>query len=432
MTDRKIKEHKHYFLKLSEIVSGPFGSTLKSESYLQEGIPFIRIENIRGGFNINTSNMVYISEQDNNKISNSQLNIDDIILSKVGNSIGYFARVGKNLGVCNISENNIGIRTKNYSESEKTFILTYLNCKYAKALVLRRTSGNAQPKLNVSDLCYIPIPVFSDVFYSKIREKVLNSQNKILEADSTYECAESILNKYLNVAAVFENGVTVKTLSNSFIRSGRMDAEYYQPKYEKIQSQLKSTKPLFMVCKLYDSNFVPDNNAQYDYIELSNVGLTGDISNIDKVDGGDLPSRARRMVKEGQIIVSSIEGSLSSCALIGQELDGAICSTGFYVVDSNEINSETLLMLFKSMPIQALLQQHCSGTILTAISKEEFLNIPIPYIDDTTQKEISDRVQESFYLRKEAKRLLDNAIKAVEMAIETNENTALLWIESQQ
>ena len=44
------------------------------------------------------------------------------------------------------------------------------------------------------------------------------------------------------------------------------------------------------------------------------------------------------------------------------------------------------------------------------------------------QKEIADKVQESFRLRKEAKRLLDNAIKAVEIAIETDEETALKWL----
>lgn len=54
--------------------------------------------------------------------------------------------------------------------------------------------------------------------------------------------------------------------------------------------------------------------------------------------------------------------------------------------------------------------------------------MPLPTIDEVVQKEISDKVQESFRLRKEAKRLLDNAIKAVEMAIETDEEKALKWL----
>ena len=58
-----------------------------------------------------------------------------------------------------------------YSDIEKHYILTYLNCFYAQKLVLRRTSGNAQPKLNVGDLCYVPIPRFTDDFYKKAGRK---------------------------------------------------------------------------------------------------------------------------------------------------------------------------------------------------------------------------------------------------------------------
>ena len=117
--------------------------------------------------------------------------------------------------------------------------------------------------------------------------------------------------------------------------------------------------------------------------------------------------------------------------MVDENYDEALCSTGFYVVDSEKINSETLLVLFKSAPIQLLMKQRCSGTILTAISKDEFLNMPLPLVDDETQGQIQVKVQESFRLRKEAKSLLDRAIKAVEMAIETDESTALLWLELQ-
>ena len=151
----------YFYLDRDSIVSGPFGSTLKSESYLSKGdVAFIRVQNIKGGFNINVDDIIYISNKDNEKIKASSLQTGDLILSKVGNSIGYFACVPNELGKCNISENNIGIKLKNFSENEKIFILTYLNTKYANNLVLRRKSGNAQPKINVDDLCRIPILIF--------------------------------------------------------------------------------------------------------------------------------------------------------------------------------------------------------------------------------------------------------------------------------
>ena len=57
--------------------------------------------------------------------------------------------------------------------------------------------------------------------------------------------------------------------------------------------------------------------------------------------------------------------------------------------------------------------------------------MPLPELDEITQKEIAEKVQESFRLRKKSKKLLDAAVKAVEIAIETDEKTALAWLDSQ-
>ena len=93
LLEKKVLNQLHIFLQPKEVVSGPFGSTLKSNSYLNEGVPFVRIENIKGGFEISKDDIVYISERDNQMLKNSQLFLDDLILSKVGNTIGYYARV---------------------------------------------------------------------------------------------------------------------------------------------------------------------------------------------------------------------------------------------------------------------------------------------------------------------------------------------------
>jgi restriction endonuclease S subunit len=67
--------------------------------------------------------------------------------------------------------------------------------------------------------------------------------------------------------------------------------------------------------------------------------------------------------------------------------------------------------------MQNLLKQGCSGTILTAINKSEFQNIPIPIIDITTQGQIASLINESFSLRKESERLLEEAKERVEKEI---------------
>ena len=171
------------------------------------------------------------------------------------------------------------------------------------------------------------------------------------------------------------------------------------------------------ICNIDDSNFKPDANKEYRYIELADVGISGDITGCSKMFGAVLPSRARRIVHTGDVVISSLEGSIDKCALVTEEYDGALCSTGFYVIKSDSLNSETLLTLFKLLPIQQLITRGCSGAIMSAISKSELETIPLPLIQQDVQDEIANLIHKSFALRQEAKRLLDEAKLTVEKAI---------------
>ncbi len=74
------------------------------------------------------------------------------------------------------------------------------------------------------------------------------------------------------------------------------------------------------------------------------------------------------------------------------------------------------------------MKQRCSGTILTAINKEDFITIPIPNPKINLQ---TQQIQQSFKLREQSKQLLETAKKAVEIAIEEDEGKAIKFIECQ-
>ncbi len=173
-----------------------------------------------------------------------------------------------------------------------------------------------------------------------------------------------------------------------------------------------------------------EENAKH-YIELANIGTNGWIEGCTEETGKELPTRARRIVNTGDVIVSSIEGSLSSIAIIPKEFDNVICSTGFYVVNSQKINSETLFCFLKSLAGQLQLKKGCNGTILTAINKDEFSRIVIPKVKNKIQEKLKDEIHQSFEARQKSKQLFEVAKLAVEMAIEKDEKTAMAWIEEQ-
>ena len=52
-----------------------------------------------------------------------------------------------------------------------------------------------------------------------------------------------------------------------------------------------------------------------------------------------------------------------------------------------------------------------------------------PILDGEIQKDIAEKVQNSFALRRQSKQLLEYAKQAVEMAIEQGEDAALVWLK---
>ena len=278
------------------------------------------------------------------------------------------------------------------------------------------------------------IPKFGHALNAQVNKNTFDAFELLENSKLFYTQAETLLIDTLGMAnfSPSDETINVKSFKDSFAATGRLDAEYYQPKYEDYQAHVLAYpcgwQPLMQACNLKDSNFTPDDSTTYKYIELADIANSGGITGCTEAPGNELPSRARRIVDAGDVLISSVEGSLPSCAIIQEKMNKALCSTGFYVINSDKINSETLLVLFKSPLMQNLLKQGCSGTILTAINKTEFQNIPVPIIEGGIQTKIASLVKESFTLKAESERLLDVAKRAVEMAIEQDESAALDWL----
>ncbi|SHE56685.1 restriction endonuclease subunit S domain-containing protein [Schwartzia succinivorans] len=82
------------------IGDGDHGS-IKTDQYLDSGIPFIRVQNLGWGTALNLENVVYISEEDNKQIQNSTLRPNDILFAKTGATIGKTAIMPDNIPVAN-------------------------------------------------------------------------------------------------------------------------------------------------------------------------------------------------------------------------------------------------------------------------------------------------------------------------------------------
>ena len=65
------------------IVDGPFGTAISTDDYVDEGIPLVRITNIKSP-HITKNDLVYITEEHALSLQRSKLNKGDIVFAKTG------------------------------------------------------------------------------------------------------------------------------------------------------------------------------------------------------------------------------------------------------------------------------------------------------------------------------------------------------------
>lgn len=317
------------------------------------------------------------------------------------------------------------------------YLVAFLNTKHGVLDVKRRARISInQSNVNAEELKRVEIPLIDKTLQLKITQAFDNAFKYSQKSELEFKEAENILIAELDLINWRpKHQLTFVKNHCDTGQAERIDAEYFQPKYEDLAKEIHAYKggwgTLGNLAELKDKNFNPVEGQQYKYIELANITGNGEISDCMIGEGQDLPTRARREVVTGDIIVSSIEGSLSSIALIEEDYNQALCSTGFHVINSKAFNSETLLVLLKSVVGQLQLRKGCSGTILTAINRGELKQVVLPRVIEAKQTEIQQKVRQSFKLKKQSKHLLDCSKRAVEIAIEQDEQTAINWLDSE-
>lgn len=422
-SENKINKFKTQTIGSISVFVQNFGaySLCNDIRFVDEGIPFLMTQNVRQNY-IDWNSLRYVDSESHKMLYKSHCKRNYLLITMAGEYLGRVAVYNKDF-IC--SSNQAIAKVKLKENVNPYFVSTFLNTRFGQNQINRFKTITGQPNINMSLIKELVIPVIPQSLESQISNWVKKSETLSDKAKSLYSSAETYLLECLGMIdfAANPDAYNVITLKESFLETGRFDSEYYLPKYEDyirlVKSYPNGYELLGDMCEIKDYNYIPEDGVRYKYIELANIGKTGNVTGCDEQNGEDLPTRARRIVHRGDVVVSSIEGSLGSCALITDEYDGALCSTGFFILQSSQLNPETLLTLFKSQLIQNLIKKGCSGTILTAISKFELEKIPMPIVRQEIQNEIAKYVRKSFELRKEAMQLLEDAKLTIESVIET-------------
>ena len=122
------------------------------------------------------------------------------------------------------------------------------------------------------------------------------------------------------------------------------------------------------------------------------------------------PSRARRAIDQGDVIISMVRPYLKNIALVDMKCENTIASTGFFVLSgANLYNSEYLFNYLVTDTLTRYLISKTKGDNSPSVRKEDILNISFPIPPVFEQKRIVERLDCLLGKISETKQLIEEA-----------------------
>jgi type I restriction enzyme S subunit len=402
---------------------------------ISNGVRYLRGQDLCSGMMLNDRNIVYIPENYFNSLKRSHIYKDDILVTIVGANTGLIGLVYEETKKL-VASCKLGIIRAKKEKILSGYLYSFLISKYGQHQILRSIRCGGQTGLILPDMRNLKISRHSVEFEKRLNELVVYGHSMITESKKIYVKAQDILLSELGLT----NWKPKHQLS--FVRNfseteeaGRMDAEYYQPKYDEIENAIKGYSGGYSFIKeefrQNKKSFTNDKKQLYQYVEIGSVNITNGEITPDELAGEELPANAKILLLKDDIVISKVRTYRGAITII--EEDGYIGSGAFTVLQRKHgrINKETLLAFLHSKPILNWTLKPNTGTSYPVITDENILNMPVPLIPNLIQEKIRQKVSESFTLRRQSKHLLECAKRAVEIAIEQDEQTAIEWLEKE-
>ena len=424
---------------LRELITVPVKTghtpSMKNEGFYGGTIKFVKTDNLRE-FAISEEFDHFLSDSGNQVIKNSELQPNDVIVTIIGAThdiVGRAALIREKHLPANINQ-NIALIRPNESLSPE-FLSVYLNTTIGKNALWHISRQTEQVNLNCREVEQVLVPTMSQEFCSKIEATYALAEQLDNISDEAFSHAQAQLISELGLIDWQpKHDLTFEVNFSEIQKARRMDAEYFQPKYAEIVDAIKGYSGGYALIKdafeHNKSSFQAEPDQLYNYVEIGSVNISNGEITPKEVMGSELPTNAKRVLKEGDVIVSKVRTYRGGIAIVPQ--DGYVGSGAFCVLsEKGQVNKETLLAFLHSKPLLEWSLKPNRGTEYPVILDDDILDLPVPLLRQEAQSEVQEMITEACDLRQESKFLLACAVRSVEMAIEQDEKTATDWLEKE-
>lgn len=361
-------------IQLSELVTIKGGKRLRpSEEFstMPTQHPYIRARDVGGGV-IKIQDAVYLTETVAQRLSRYRVKMGDVCITIVGANVGEMGIVPAELDGANLTENCV--RLTGTGRVTQGFLRYALLSDDAQGQMKVVAGGAAQPKLGIYKIEAVEIPL-----------PLLPTQRKIASILSAYD--DLIENNTRRIAILEE---MAQAIYREWFVNFRFPGHANAKLVDSALGNIPDGWEVVTLAEIADVNArsvnkwsVPDN---INYIDIASVS-TGRIDEIRSMPFSESPGRARRIVRHGDVIWSTVRPVRRSYSIILDPLPDTIASTGFAVLSAKTVPFSYVYFATTTDDFATYLVNHATGSAYPAVNGKDFENarVILPRLDILAQ-----------------------------------------------
>lgn len=381
------------------------GYAFSSEDYLdknvENGVPIIRIGDIQNG-EIDLSDLRRLPYSFLNEYKDYQLLKNDLLIAMSGATVGKVGRY-------NLNEKGLLNQRVGCLRPKKRIIPEYLwyvvNSDQFENYIKFYAWGGAQP--NISDSVIINFP--GSLPPNKEQRSIVTFLDRKTETiNLLVQKKEQLIERLKEKRqALITQAVTKGLDQNVPMKDSGVNGLGQVPAHWNF-------KALKFATKINDETLTEDENAdkKIHYIDIGNVTATGKVLNIEDYKFDNAPSRARRVIKSGDTIISTVRTYLEAVAYFDKIDKELICSTGFAVLSpTDEYLSKYIYYWVSSKFFIDRVVANSVGVSYPAINFSDLGSLPIPIISKSEQQKIVNHIESKNEVLKSITKKIESEIE---------------------
>lgn len=335
-----------------------------------------------------------------------------------------------------VGSSGLAVLRPNNIEAE--YLLAFCKTSYFVNCLMRANKASMYPAVSTSDILDTPLFLPSKSFRSLIVKIVKKSTLTLDKSKQIYAEAQTLLLTKLGLEDWQPEQPLTFLKKSSYTKSAdRIDAEYFQPKYDKIVNAIKDYSGgwdtlgnLAMLKKCVEVGRKEYLETGIPFVRVSNLSPF-EITQEKYIAEELYVEIIEHQPKQGEILLSK-DATPGIAYYLREVPEKMIPASGILRLKSktNEIGNEYLTLVLNSVLTQEQVNRDVGGSVILHWRPDQVAGTVIPILHQDKQAVIERKILESFNLRTHAKYLLECSKCAVEIAIEQDEQAAINWLES--